>query len=145
MHLNHPILPSVQPDWQTELLRHQQNNQPFSCRSNTMPNHVIEPHALSVLPPWLIEAPKVSTELSKVITKEDLPAHLYQRSLECIGKKWPNALHVYTDGSKIPGKGISASSFYVYLPFLIINLNDYATIHPPFEPNWPPLFLPLIG
>ena len=57
--------------------------------------------------------PKVSLELSETLNKQQNPSYFKQRSLELIGTKWSNQLHIYSDGSKIPNDGTVSASFYV--------------------------------
>lgn len=113
MHLDHPITLNVQPSWQMELLKRQKNNRPFGCRTKLMENCIIEPYVTSCFPPWIIQPPNVSIELSKIVNKDENPCYLRQCSLELLDTKWPSQLHIYTDGSKVPDQGICSASFYV--------------------------------
>ncbi|XP_030839764.1 uncharacterized protein LOC115923421 [Strongylocentrotus purpuratus] len=113
MHRDHPVILNVKPSWQMELLKLQKNNKPFGCRTELMKHCTIEPYTIPSFPPWKINAPKVSIELSEIVNKHENPSYLRQRSLELISTKWPIQLHIYTDGSKVPSFGISSASFYV--------------------------------
>ena len=103
MHWDHPV--NIKPNWQMQILNLQTNYKPFGCRTVLRNETPIETYTATCLPPWTMIPPKVSLELSETLNKQQNPSYLKQRSLELIGTKWSNQLHIYSDGSKIPNDG----------------------------------------
>lgn len=72
----------------------------------------IEPIEACTHPPWLLDTPNISTQISNKINKQDLPAHIKAVTLETIHNKYNNYAKIYTDGSKDPKSGKTAAAFY---------------------------------
>ena len=113
-HPNHPLIKHIEPCWQFEYLKGKNVGKPFGYRLQCkIGKESMEKISPSAFPPWLFCTPMISTELSSQLKKSDHPIQLQQQSLELIHTKWSNQLHIYTDGSKVPDKGISSAAFYV--------------------------------
>ena len=135
-HVNHPLEKHIKPCWQFDYLKGKNVSKPFGYRlqSKIGKEIILEKIFPPVFPPWLFCPPTISTELTEIIKKSDHPIQQQQSSLELIHTKWSNQFHIYTDGSKVPEKGISSSAFYV--PFLhIIKGKDYRTLLLPIRQN----------
>jgi ribonuclease HI len=63
--------------------------------------------------PWRFPRILVSTLLTKITSKTDLPARTKAIVEEHIDELWGEGLHIYTDGSKNPDTGVTAAGYVI--------------------------------
>ena len=111
-----PLTQSVKDCWQYHFASSKSKHPPFGQR--TSPIDGIDTGSMKInkilpFPPWHLHKPCISTDLANIISKDDHPALLLQRSLEIIHIKWGNFIHSYTDGSKMPDSGRTSAAFHI--------------------------------
>ena len=82
--------------------------------------------------PWLLKKPKIDTELSTLVSKQDDPFVTKQTSLEYIDKFFAHHTKIYTDGSKSPdsGKaGIGVNFLNKNIKNLAVRISDEVTVY----------------
>ena len=76
-------------------------------------NIKIGENKVSTFAPWLIEKVKVSTKLTEHISKKDPNVLDKVTAQQYIDENYSEHLQIYTDGSKCPQTGKTASAFYI--------------------------------
>jgi len=75
-----------------------------------MEGETISPFRLPSVPPWELGRPEVDLSLTK-FSKSATSRKTFQKSFQELIQKYPNHVHLYTDGSKDPDTGVGAAVY----------------------------------
>lgn len=73
--------------------------------------------AMSITPPWLFPTPSVELQLKKVIMDKQGCVSKQLEMTRYFEQKYNRCLQIYTDGSKDPDSGRTASAVVIHLEF----------------------------